>query len=155
MATQIGEGKRAHLPLNGASQLLLTVQSSLHRDPYHQHQTHTIHCHGNPLTKIGELTVLSANPPFHTKTDPYYKFSLILQGVTDGGENYWRAGASQPSRATGTIFLYLSTDGRGHIPYILLNQRSRAKRRRCMRTVGSLPLAKNALHCTSNYLTHV
>ena len=120
MATQIGEGKRAHLPLNGASQLLLTVQSSLHRDPYHTTPNTHDSLPWKPLTKIGELTVLSANhmnPPFHTKTDPYYKFSLILQGVTDGGENYWRAGASQPSRATGTIFLYLSTDGEGEATY--------------------------------------
>ena len=32
----------------------------------------------------------------------------------------------EPSRATGTIFLYIHPAGRrGHIPYILLNQRSR------------------------------
>ena len=70
----------------------------------------------------------------------------------------WRAGASQPRRSTGTLYISIRPAGRrGHIPYILLNQRSRQiTRRKRMRTselfsVGSLPFAKNALHSPTSW----
>ena len=41
---------------------------------------------------------------------------------TDSEDNYWRAGASQPSRTTGTIYIYIV--GRVHILHIYTHARN-------------------------------
>ena len=73
-------------------------------------------------------------------TDTIFLMSYMLLLLASGSE--------QPSRATGTIFLYPRTDGRGHIPYTLLNQRSRGNGGGACAQSGNLP------HTPSPFIFH-
>ena len=86
----------------------------------------------SPHTSIYKCLQLT-HTYMHTDTNTH----IQPQGLENGIKKInWRAGASQPSRRTDTIFLYISIR-RGHIPYNALRITSKSARHNCRKMADS------------------